>query len=225
MFTALLPMKLNSERVPNKNFKLIGGKPLYQWMLDKLLKIELVDKVVINTDADPANFESYLKSEKFLIHKRPESLCGDFVSMNDIIKYDLDNCESKNYIMTHTTNPLISINTVNLALQTFVNRNQQNYDSLYSVTKFQARFNLSENIAINHIPGKLLRTQDLPPVYMENSCFFIFNQDSFNQNDSRVGKKPILFETPHLESIDIDNEEDWYLAELLINDMKKKSIN
>jgi CMP-N-acetylneuraminic acid synthetase len=217
MFTALLPMKLHSERVKNKNFRLISNKPLYKWMLDKLILIKEIDTVIINTDADPSIFKDYVKSGKVYINSRPKELCGDFVSMNDIIANDLELNLGDDFFMTHTTNPLLSASTIITALATYSTRDKNVYDSMYSVTRLQARFNFENNVPINHSPGPLLRTQDLPPVYMENSCFFVFNRTEFEATKSRIGNNPLMFETPHLESVDIDTEEDWYLAELLLN--------
>jgi CMP-N-acetylneuraminic acid synthetase len=220
LFTALLPMKLHSERVPNKNFKQIGGKPLFSWMLDKLLTVDEISQIIINTDANIDLFKHYSRNPKIFIHERPDFLCGDLVSMNDIIEYDVNISNSNHFFMTHTTNPLISVNTIKSAIKNYLDRDPNINDSLYTVTRFQARFSLLNNIPVNHTPGKLLRTQDLPPVFMENSCFFIFSADSFKVNNSRVGNNPLLYETPHLESLDIDTNDDWYLAELLLNDTK-----
>ena len=218
MITALLPMKANSERVPNKNFRLIGGKPLYYWMLETLFAIEAIDRVIINTDADQEMFSNFIDNNKLMIRKRKPSLCGDLVSMNKIIEDDILSDSNETFLMTHTTNPLISAKTVNNAINIFVNRDKNKYDSLYSATKFQGRFYYEESVAINHNPNELLRTQDLPSVYLENSCLYLFEKSIFLDTKTRIGKKPILFETPQLESVDIDTEDDWYLANLLISD-------
>ena len=218
MITALLPMKANSERVPNKNFRVIGGKPLYYWMLETLFAIEVIDRVIVNTDADQELFSHFYGNKKFVIRSRKPSLCGDLVSMNKIIEDDILSDGSDIFLMTHTTNPLISTKTLNNAIDIFVNRDKNKYDSLYSATKFQGRFYYEESVAINHNPNELLRTQDLPPVYLENSCLYLFDKSIFLDTKTRIGKKPILFETPQLESVDIDTEDDWYLANLLISD-------
>lgn len=218
MITALLPMKANSERVPNKNFKLIGGKPLYHWMLETLLAVDVINRVIINTDADQQLFSKFIGNKKLVIRSRKSNLCGDLVSMNAIIEDDILSDEGNNFLMTHTTNPLISIKTLSNAIDIYKNRDKNQYDSLYSATKFQGRFYYDKSIAINHNPSELLRTQDLPPVYLENSCLYLFEKSSFLETKTRIGKRPILFETPQLESVDIDTEEEWYLAELLIRD-------
>jgi CMP-N-acetylneuraminic acid synthetase len=214
-------MKANSERVPNKNFRLIGGKPLYYWMLETLFAIEVIDRVIVNTDAEQELFSHFYGNKKFVFRSRKPSLCGDLVSMNKIIEDDILSDGSDIFLMTHTTNPLISTKTLNNAIDIFVNRDKNKYDSLYSATKFQGRFYYEESVTINHNPNELLRTQDLPPVYLENSCLYLFDKSTFLDTKTRIGKKPILFETPQLESVDIDTEDDWYLASLLISDKSK----
>ena len=218
MITALLPMKANSERVPNKNFRLIGGKPLYYWMLETLFAIEVIDRVIVNTDADQELFSNFSRDKKLVTRSRKPSLRGDLVSMNKIIEDDILSDGNDIFLMTHTTNPLISTKTLSNAIDIFMNRDKNKYDSLYSATKFQGRFYYEESVAINHNPNELLRTQDLPSVYLENSCLYLFDKSIFLETKTRIGKKPILFETPQLESVDIDTEDDWHLANLLISD-------
>jgi len=222
MITALLPMKLNSERVPNKNFKLIEGKPLFAWMLTTLCDLDFVDRVIINTDASLDLFGKYLENSKIVVRERRQDLCGDLVSMNKIIEDDVLSDDNDIYLMTHTTNPLISKTTFTKAVKAFTERDTSDQDSLFSATKFQGRFYYEGNVAINHDPNELLRTQDLPSVYLENSCIYIFGRENFLQTKTRIGKKPIIFETPQLESIDIDTENEWLLASLLLS---RREIN
>ena len=217
MITALLPMKANSERIPNKNFKTISGKPLFAWMLEVLCNLDIVDRVIINTDANTDLFKGYLENSKTILRKRSLDLCGDLVSMNKIIEDDISSDKNNIFLMTHTTNPLISTETFKKAIEIFNKRDKSLFDSLYSTTKFQGRFYYEGSVAINHNPDELLRTQDLPPVYLENSCLYLFERDTFLQTKTRIGKKPILFVTPQLESVDIDTEDDWLVASLLLS--------
>jgi CMP-N-acetylneuraminic acid synthetase len=217
MITALLPMKANSERIPNKNFKSISGKPLFAWMLQVLCDLDFVDRVIINTDANSDAFNGYLGNAKIVLRKRSPDLCGDMVSMNKIIEDDILSDKNNIFLMTHTTNPLISKETFKKAIERFTHRDKSLFDSLYSTTKFQGRFYYEGSVAINHNPDELLRTQDLPPVFLENSCLYLFEKDTFLQTKTRIGKKPILFVTPQLESVDIDTEDDWLIASLLLS--------
>lgn len=216
MFTALLPMKLNSERVPNKNFKEIAGRPLYQWMLETLLSSSFVDKIIINTDAPFQQFDNYSDHSRVHLRKRSQELCGDEVSMNLIIKNDIDSDEADNFIMTHSTNPLISKETLESAIETYIKNKASGFDSLFSATKIHGRFYDVEAKAINHDPKKLIRTQDLQPYYLENSCLYIFSRQSFFNANARIGLRPLLYETPTIESIDIDTQAEWQIAEALL---------
>jgi CMP-N-acetylneuraminic acid synthetase len=211
---ALLPMKANSERVRGKNFKPLGDKPLFQWILDSLLSVSEISQVVINTDARSILADNHLvDSERVLIRDRKSEICGDFVSMNLVIENDLANVPADIYLMTHTTNPLLSAETIKSALNQFIEAQSKGIaDSLFTVNKFQTRFYRENGTAVNHDPDNLIRTQDLEPWYEENSNLYIFTAQSFAVTKARIGKQPIMFETPKLESIDIDDQTDWELA-------------
>jgi len=211
-------MKLNSERVPNKNFKLIAGRPLYQWILDTLLLSPSINQIIINTDAPFENFGSYAQNPKIFLRKRAIELCGDEVSMNLIINDDVNFVGTENFVMTHTTNPLISLETLESAMKTYASNKSEGLDSLFSVTKIQGRFYDPHAKAINHDPENLIRTQDLSPYYLENSCLYVFSKESFKSANARIGVHPSLFETPTLESIDIDTQAEWRIAEALLSE-------
>lgn len=214
---ALLPMKAHSERVPNKNFRDLAGKPLFRWILDALLDVKEIDQVIINTDARKILAQNGLEAEdRVIIRDRRPEICGDLVSMNVIIEDDLGATNADKYIMTHTTNPLLSSATIADAISTFeAARSNQLADSLFGVTKIQTRFYKGDGSPINHDPDNLIRTQDLDPWYEENSCIYIFDKASFMANKARIGQNPILYEIPKLESVDIDDREDWFLANVL----------
>lgn len=213
---ALLPMKAHSERVAGKNFRILNGKPLFRWVLDSLLQVEAIDLVVINTDARTILAQQGLvDSERVLIRDRRSELCGDLISMNLILADDIATVPADMYVMTHTTNPLLSSGTIRKALQVFKEK-QDAFDSLFSVTKVQSRFYRADGSPVNHDPNNLIRTQDLEPWYEENSNLYVFTCDSFAKTGARIGKTPLLFETPRLESFDIDTPDDWRICELLI---------
>lgn len=224
---ALLPMKANSERVPNKNFKNFAGKPLFRWILDSLLNCSEIDLVCINTDArDILIGNGLIETDRVIIRDRKTQLCGDHVSMNLIIKDDIEAIEAERYLMTHTTSPLVASNTIKRALNVYDNSiNDGKFDSLFGVTKFQTRFYKSDSSPVNHDPKNLIRTQDLEPWYEENSSLYLFSKQSFSSTDARIGANPFLFEIPKLESIDIDDIEDWYLAEALASRKKMEPEN
>lgn len=212
---ALLPMKGHSERVPRKNFRDIAGKPLFRWMLDVLLSVDAIDEVVINTDArDELAACGLTEGGRVRIRDRREELCGDFVSMNLVLADDVEAVPARRYLMTHTTNPLITRETVQRAIARL---DESDGDSLFTVTKTQTRFYRADGSPVNHDPDNLIRTQDLEPWFEENSCLYLFTRDSFLGTNARIGSSPVMLETPRLESIDIDDPEDWTLAEALLS--------
>ena len=220
---ALLPMKANSERVKGKNFKNFNGKPLFKWILDTLLAIELIDLIVINTDAkDILEENGLIKSDRIIIRDRKKELCGDMVSMNLVLADDIENVDADLYLMTHTTNPFLSSNTIIDAINKFeLAKSNNNSDSLFTVSKTQTRFYRSDGSAVNHDLKNLIRTQDLEAWYEENSNLYIFTKNGFKRTNARIGLKPILYETNKFESIDIDNQEDWDFAIIASNFLKK----
>ena len=213
---ALLPMKAHSERIPGKNFREFAGKPLFRWMLDRLLAIDEIDLVVINTDGRQLlEHHGLRESKRVMIRDRREEICGDFVSMNIVLADDVENVDADNYLMTHTTNPLLSIETIRHSIENFMTAMRaRRCDSLFTVNRVQTRFYKSDGTAVNHDPNKLVRTQDLEPWFEENSNLYLFTRDSFRATKSRIGERPLMLETDKLESLDIDTPRDWGLAVL-----------
>lgn len=214
-------MKAHSARVASKNFRPIAGKPLFRWMLDTLAATPETDQIVINTDARAILADNGLKdgdySGKVMIRDRKPEICGDLVSMNRVIADDVANVASDYYLMTHTTNPLLSAVTISRMIAAFRKAERKGEaDSLFTVNRRQTRFYTPEGEAINHDPANLIRTQDLPPYMEENSVCYLFTPQSFAQTQARIGKKPLLFVTPTLESIDIDEQADWFIAESIL---------
>jgi CMP-N-acetylneuraminic acid synthetase len=208
-------MKANSVRVRDKNFRDLNGRPLFRWILDTLLRIKLLDLVVINTDASEIlKQHGVASSDRLLIRNRPTNICGDEVSMNRILADDITHVPADLYVMTHTTNPLISYKTIEDAIETFLKNSEKN-DSLFSVNKTQARFYRADGTPVNHDPNNLIQTQALEPWYKENSNIYIFTRDSFSKTNSRIGLSPIMFETPMIESTDIDTYDDFELCEII----------
>jgi len=209
----LLPMKGHSERVPNKNLKIFIKTPLYHYVLKEILKSSFLNKVYVNTDSENIINDINFHFPEVQIINRPQELIGDFISMNKIIEYDLSLIEGNVFFQTHSTNPLLTVNTIDSALDYFLNT-QHHFDSIFSVTKWQTRFYFEDGKPVNHNPHELLRTQDLPPLYEENSNFYIFTKESFfSSNKKRIGLTPKMFETSPIESIDIDTQFNFNLAQ------------
>lgn len=215
---ALLPLKKNSERVKNKNIRLFNGIPLFQVILNTLLQSRKIDQVVINTDSDEIKeMISEYSDKRIIMHDRPAELQGDLVSMNKIIEHDINLIPSSLYLQTHSTNPLLDLKTIEDAIEIMKRHlNDKKFDSLFSVTEYRTRFYDQNGKAINHDPNELIRTQDLPPYYEENSNIYLFTKESFvNNGNKRIGREPCLYPMNETESIDIDIESDFIYAEYL----------
>jgi len=223
---ALLPMKAHSERVKGKNFRNFNGKPLFKWVLNSLLKLDEISLVIINTDARDILLKNGLKeTDRILIRDRKSEICGDTVSMNLILADDVANVPADIYLMTHTTNPLLNTKSIRSALAKFIEaQSAGTADSLFTVNRFQTRFYRKDASPINHDPNNLIRTQDLEPWYEENSNLYIFTSDSFAATGARIGLKPMMCETPKLESIDIDGQSDWDLAKISARYIKEEAV-
>ena len=209
-----MPMKGESERVHNKNMRLFNEQPLCSIMLDKLCASSLIDKVIVNTDS--VEIKAFIESryKNVVVIERPPHLLGHDVSMNKIIDYDISLFSADLYLQTHSTNPLLKEETITAAIQTF-RGSKPKKDSLFSVTRFQTRFYHENGEALNHNPEVLIKTQDLPVMYEENSCIYLFTKEAFEKNKRRIGDNPILFEMEQIEAVDIDVEEEFVLAEKL----------
>lgn len=222
-FAALLPMKGHSERVKNKNIRDFNGRPLFYYILDTLMRCEYVSGVYIDTDSEEIAGQAKQFFPDVHIIERPPGLCGDMVSMNNIIKYDMDVAGEEYYIQTHTTNPLLKVETLKRACEIFIEKINE-YDSLFSVNRIQTRLYDIEGKAVNHDPSRLIRTQDLPLLYEENSNIYIFTKTSFTESNARIGQHPQMLEMDRLESVDIDEETDFFLAEQIAKLTRERSI-
>lgn len=220
---ALLPMKGHSERVPNKNMRLFAGKPLYHQIASVLQEIPVIEKIIVNTDSESIVEDAAKHFSKVLIHQRPPEIQGDFVSMNDIIAYDLEQLKyCDHFLQTHSTNPLLSRVTIERAVNKYFAKESDN-DSLFAVSRLQTRLYRADGIPLNHNPQKLTRTQDLEPLFEENSNFYIFSRNSFiNAGRRRIGLKPRMFVVNKIEALDIDEEIDFQLAEYIYK-MRKQT--
>jgi CMP-N-acetylneuraminic acid synthetase len=215
---ALLPMKGNSERVPNKNLKDFSGKPLYHRVMETLLSSSYINYVIVNTDSEAikSDISNYF-DDRVIVIDRPEEIIGDFVSMNTVIDCDINRVDADIYLQTHSTNPLLKKKSVDDAIEKMIELLPEKvYDSIFSVTKMQTRLYKADGQAYNHNPEELLRTQDLEPLFEENSNFYIFTKESFlNSGKKRIGLKPFMFEIDKIEAVDIDEPQDFVIAESL----------
>ncbi len=221
MITAIVPIKKESERLKDKNFLNFCGQPLYHVVLDTLQHCDVIDQIIINTDSSIIMKECAMRYPKAVVLERPDYLLGNDVTMNSILVHDLSKVEGEHFLQTHVTNPLLTKKTIERAIDVYF-QNLPFYDSLFAVEAVKKRAYDSLGKPINHTNELLLQTQHLPEVNIENSNLFLFSRRSFLEaKNSRVGLKPQMFQMSALEGIDIDFNEDFLLAELI---MKHKTL-
>lgn len=220
---ALLPIKSHSSRLPGKNFLEFAGKPLLIHVLEKLCACKELSQVVVNTDSDRV-IEICSEYSKVQIIARPESLVGNEITMNSLIEYDLAQVEGEHWLQTHATNPLLQLRSIKNAIEFYLGHLDE-YDSLLSVDSVKKRVYDKELNGVNHFGAQLVNTQDLDPVFIENSNLFLFSRSSFMKTKSRIGSCPYPFPLSPHESIDIDYIEDFHTAELIYNSKEKFGLS
>ncbi len=213
---ALVPMRHHSQRVPGKNYRPLAGRPLYQYIIETLLAVPAIDGILVDTDSEPVISGLQASFPGVHVIRRPESLRADDVSMNDILLHDTAQVQADFYLQTHSTNPLLKPDTIARSIQALLARYPER-DSLFSVTRLQTRLYDQAGRAINHDPSVLIQTQDLPPVYEENSCLYIFTRQRLELRHHRIGERPVMFEIDAEEAWDIDDELDFAICDFLIS--------
>ena len=212
---AFVPMRHHSQRVPGKNYRLLAGKPLFHHIVGTLLAVPEISEILVDTDSDPVMDGVRQYFPQVTVLPRPEHLRADNVPMNDILIHDTGQVQADFYLQTHSTNPLLKPETISRAIQSLMIKYPE-YDSLFSVTRLQTRLYDGQGHAINHDPRVLIQTQDLPPVYEENSCLYIFTRENLIQRHHRIGETPMMFEIDAEEAWDIDEELDFAITDFLL---------
>lgn len=217
---AIVPMRHDSKRVPGKNYRPMGDRPLYHHIVHTLLQVPQVSQVVIDTDSDLIRFDAARNFPQVKVVDRPAQLRADTVPMNDVLLNTIAKFDADLYLQTHSTNPLLSSRTIHEGIDRFLQHFPM-YDSCFGVTRVQSRLWDQLCRPVNHNPAILLRTQDLPPIYEENSCLYLFTRDTLRQQHNRIGVRPMMLEISRREAMDIDEEEDFLIAEMMFRAMPR----
>jgi CMP-N-acetylneuraminic acid synthetase len=208
-------MRAHSERVPGKNYRDLAGRPLFHHILLALQGCPEITDIVVDTDSETIKKGIAEYFPNVLVLDRPSELRGDEIPMNAILMHDTEMIPADFYIQTHSTNPLLRSQTISVALAAFFIA-YPDKDSLFGVTELHTRLYDAKGRALNHNPRELLRTQDLPAVYEENSCLYIFTRTNLEKYDHRIGSSPLMFPVPRDEALDIDEEFDFRVADFLM---------
>jgi len=213
---ALIPIKLGSKRVPEKNIKpFFDGTPLMHFIQKTCLKAKTIDEVYVYCSDDEVQ-EYILSGVKFL--KRPEYLNGDNINANDIIREFMKIVDADIYVNTHTTSPFARPETIDDCVIHVANGE---YDSAFCAEVLRT-FMWENGKPINFEPDHFPRTQDLPLIYGETSIAYVFTKDSFNKHNRRLGSRPYIKEVDKIEAMDIDYPEDFEICNAIYKEMQKK---
>jgi len=213
-------MRHHSQRVPGKNYRPLDGKPLFHHILETLLAVPEIGQIAVDTDSDVVIRGLQDHFPGVLAINRPDRLRADDVPMNLVLEHDTAQVPADFYLQSHATNPLLRSDTISRAIRVF-QEHYPGHDSLFSVTALRTRLYDESGKAINHDPTALIQTQDLPPVYEENSCLYLFTRANLVARHHRIGQHPFLFEIPSAEAWDIDDELDFEICEFLMQRNKR----
>jgi CMP-N-acetylneuraminic acid synthetase len=219
---AIFPMRAGSKRVPDKNIRMMNGRPLYEWAIDMALTCEKIDKIILTTDIQEV-LDKYKNHDRIITLERPENL-RDNCDINWVMDDVLNRVDGEHFIQLQVTSPLLTKETTDNSIETYFD-NLENHNTLFSVYPMQLRVFDKDKKPVNHKLEDAPTTQDLDLWYVEDNAIYIFSRSSFNKNNKRViGQQdlPYLLPISKIDSADIDDEEDFELAELLL---KGKSVS
>lgn len=207
---AIMPIKLINERCPGKNTRLLGGKPLLQYELDSLKKTCLVDSINVYCSDDA--IVPFLPKGVNLI-KRPAYLDLPTSNFTQIFDSFIETVDADIYVYAHATAPFITVETMKQCIEAV---KSGDYDSAFCAVKLQD-YLWQDGEPLNFDASNLPRTQDLKPIYQETSGVYVFTKSVYQKYRRRIGKNPFIKEVSFKEAVDIDNPEDFKLAEAIVN--------
>lgn len=214
---AWIPIKLNNQRLPGKNLKKLGGKPLCNYMIDTLCKIQRIDEIYVYC-SDESIIPFLPESVKFL--KRDKKLDGEMVGHYEIVSAFLDEITADIYINAHVTNPFVKKESIERGLEQVLNGK---HDSAHTVQRLNRPL-WYRNEPFNFTRTKMFRNQDIEPIFVDmNLC--IYKREVFTQMHSRYGMNPYFIEIDQIESIDIDYPEDFMLAETMYQTFLREKMD
>lgn len=200
---AFVPIKLNNERLPNKNILPLNGKPLCYYIFSRLLELNLKTYVYCSDE----KIKEFIPKDVIFL-KRSVELDKNTTKGLKIYNSFVNEINADAYILAHATSPFTKATTIKKCIDSF-----ENYDSAFTVLKYQT-FSWFKNKTINYNLNDIPRTQDLEPVYIETSSIYCFKKEVILKN-RRIGNNPNFVEVDLVEAIDIDTESDYNFAKKL----------
>ena len=199
----IIPIKKKSKRVKGKNFKKINGKPLFRFLLDKLLKSNF-DEIYIDSDSNI--IKRYCKSKGYKFVNRLSSLSKDNANGNDLLNYHQKIIKADLYFQLFVTAPLLSIKSINKCIS--ILKKTKKHDSILTCNEIFSWFWFNKK-PVNYKPEILPRSQDAKPIIMETTGLYGIKSNALKKYKCRIGKKPYFYKVNQKESFDLDTQEDF----------------
>lgn len=208
---AFITIRLNSQRLPNKNILPLGGHPLSWHMCNTLLQCKTIDDIYIYCSEE--RIMDYVPQDDRIIFRRREKwLDGDLIRAQDTYQAFVNEVDADIYVAALTTAPFIKPETIDAGVEKV---QSGAYDSAFSAQRIQT-FTWFQERPLNYSPESIPRTQDLEPVMVETSGFFAFTKSLWTENKRRIGFHPYIQEVSNIEAVDIDTRQDFDLAKLIM---------
>lgn len=207
---AIMPIKLLNERLPGKNTKLLGEKPLIQYELENLIKTKMLDS--INVYCSDEKICEYIPCGVDFI-KRPDYLDLPTSNFTQIFESFKEVIDADIYVYAHATAPFITVETMKECIEVV---KSGEYDSAFCASKIQD-YLWQDEAPLNFDATNVPRSQDLKVIYRETSGIYVFTKEVFEKHHRRIGIKPYIKEVSFKEAVDINNPEDFDLAAALLN--------
>lgn len=207
---AFTPSRLNSQRVPQKNIKMLGRMPLVNYVFETMGKIESLDEVVIF--ASEPSICAYIKDGiKYSYLKRPASLDTQEAKVQDLIREFLKLCDADIIAMFHITSPFLRRETILECLQKV---KSEDYNSAFTAFRVDRRC-WFKGMPLNFsVDDKTVHCHEA--VIVEHSLY-IFKREIFETTGQRISSNPYIKIIDHFEGHDIDTPEDFRIAELIVD--------
>ena len=207
---AIMPIKLNNERLPGKNTMSLGGKPLLQHQLLAIQQTGLADEIYVYCSDEAVC--PYLPADIHFL-KRPVELDLPTSNFTQIFSAFSNMVPADIYVYVHATAPFVTQKTMKECIQAV---KSGKYDSAFCAVKIQD-FLWKNGEPLNFDAANVPRSQDLDPIYRETSGVYVFTREVFENCHRRIGKRPFIKEVSFKEAVDINNPEDFRLAEAMVN--------
>lgn len=206
----MIPIKLKNERLPGKNTKLLGDKPLVSYIQETLLQMPELDGIFVYCSQEEV--KPYLL-DGVTFMKRPFDLDGPATNFSQIFQNFHDQVKADIYVYAHATAPFVSVNTIRRCIHCVT---EEGYDSSFTAEKIQDFF-WKDKQPLNFDAANVPRSQDIPPIYRETSGIYVYTNEVFETLHQRIGRNPYPLEVGVKEAIDINYPKDFQLAELMLN--------